>query len=482
MEKIKQIEQLLLRSRRMRWVLIGVTLVILAATILLASLQLRAGIREQIAGRNGEVLHAVALWQMETDAQEIELVGPMTDPANLLSVVLKTSKLKFVVAARLFDARGEFVGAFPINVQETALDPRCLPTLAQLRPVTRFFPALPLARLFLPEGAAKADDRTMPLLEVNVPLHTRADNRLNGIAQFSIEGSDIAAEFAHLDRRLAIQGLIAFFVGGGTLVVVIAWAFRRLRQAHDLLGERTNSLLRANQELALAAKTSAVGAITSHLIHGLKNPLAGLQSFMSGLLPSESQSPETDWQQAVAATHRMQNLISQVVTVLREEDGPAQYEVTLAELAELVAAKVRGLSVESGVRLVTQVNGETVLPNRAANLVALILLNLAQNALQAAPRGKTVALSLKDCGEHIVCEVRDEGPGIPPHLMANLFAPCKSSKEGGSGIGLAISKQLANHLGAQLELTRHSPGGCLFVLTVPTGVPAGKKQDVLLRR
>src|SRR5437867_2201350 len=426
MEKIKQIENLLLRSRRLRWVLIGATLLILATTIFLASLQLRAGIREQIAGRNGEVLHSVALWQLETDAPVIELLGPITDPANLLSVVFKTSQLKVGVAVRVFDANGKFVAADPLNVRETALDPGYLPTLAQLKPVSRFVPALPFSRLFLPEDAVPPDDRTMPLLEVNVPLHTRADNRLIGIAQFNIEGSDIAAEFAQLDRRLAIQGSIAFLIGGGTLVGVIGWAFRRLRQAHDLLGERTNSLLRANQELALAAKTSAVGAITSHLIHGLKNPLSGLQSFMSSVLPSESESPEADWQQAVAATRRMQNLISQVVTVLREEEGPAQYEVTLAELAGLVATKVGALSVETGVSFVTQVNGEALLPNRAANLVALILLNLAQNALQATPRGKTVALSLRHCGEQIACEVRDEGPGIPPHLMANLFAPCKS--------------------------------------------------------
>src|SRR5256885_10117139 len=50
-----------------------------------------------------------------------------------------------------------------------------------------------------------------------------------------------------------------------------------------------------------------------------------------------------------------------------------------------------------------------------------------------------------------------------PELTAHLFAPCRSSKEGGSGIGLAISKQLANHLGAQLELKSNSPAGCVFV-------------------
>ena len=477
MERITQIEQLFLRSRRLPWVLIGVTLFILAATILLASLQLRAEIRKQIAGRDGELLHPVAILQLEADAPELELLGPITDAANLLHVVLKTSRLlKSVVATRLFDANGRFVEAFPPYVQEGALEPESLPALSRLKPVSHFLQAVPLSRLFLPEDDAPEPDKTMPLLEVNVPLHAGAENRLIGIAQFNIEGSGIAAEFQQLDRHLALQGLIAFFVGGGILMITITWAFRRLRQAHQLLAERTSSLLRANQELALAAKTSAVGAITSHLIHGLKNPLSGLQNFMSGLALPEVASPEADWEQAVIAARRMQSLINQVVNVLREEEGAVEYEITLSELAEMVSDKVRPLSVQTGVKFLSRLNGEVVLPNRDANLVALILVNLTQNALQATPKGDAVTLSLTQCGEQIVCEVRDEGPGLLPELTAHLFAPCKSSKEGGSGIGLAISKQLANHLGAQLELKSNSPAGCVFVLTVPTNVASEKSR------
>src|SRR5439155_170285 len=141
MERITQIEQLFLRSRRLPWVLIGVTLLILAATILLASLQLRAEIRKQIAGRDGEVLHPVAILQLEA---EIELLGPITDPASLLPVVLKTSRLlKSVVATRLFDANGRFVEAFPPYVREGALEAENLPALRRLKPVSHFLQAVP---------------------------------------------------------------------------------------------------------------------------------------------------------------------------------------------------------------------------------------------------------------------------------------------------------------------------------------------------
>ena len=475
MENISPIEQLLLRSRRLPWVLIGVTLASLAGTILFATLQLRARIREQIAGRDGEVLDAVAFMHLATDLPEIEKFGPITDPENQLGVVLKTSRLKGVVATRLFDANGNFARAFPPNVRDAALDPQSLQGLRELKPVSRFHRAVRSSNLFLPEVKTSSDtERTLPLLEVNVPLHTAADRQLLGIAQFIIEGYSIAAEFSQLDRNLARQALAAFLVGGGTLTLTTLWAFRRLRGAQLLLAERTRSLLQANQALALAAKTSAVGAITSHLIHGLKNPLSGLQNLVASLASEDADSPDADWQQAIVATRRMQSLINQVVNVLREEEGSAQFQITLPELAEMVVSKVRPLSLETGVRFTTQVKGGAALPNRTANLVALILVNLVQNALQATPRDKGVSLILTDSAENLVCEVRDEGPGFPDALANNLFSPCKSTKEGGSGIGLAISKQLANHLGAALELKSHSPTGCVFVLTVPANIDLEK--------
>jgi signal transduction histidine kinase len=220
----------------------------------------------------------------------------------------------------------------------------------------------------------------------------------------------------------------------------------------------------------LAAKTSAIGTVTSHLIHGLKNPLSGLQTFVSALAATSADAPKDDWEKALASTRRMQTLINQVVAVLREEEGSSQYEVTLAELAEIISSRVHPLTIETGVRFTTQARGEAVLPNRAANLVALILVNLVHNGLQATPKGKSVTVTLSHAEEQIRCEVRDEGPGFPEALRGSLFKPCQSTKEGGSGIGLALSKQLANHLGAALELQSSDLTGCVFALILPASL------------
>ena len=108
-----------------------------------------------------------------------------------------------------------------------------------------------------------------------------------------------------------------------------------------------------------------------------------------------------------------------------------------------------------------------VLSNRDANLVMLILENLIQNAVQATPAGKSVRLTVADAENGLVFEIADEGSGLPENVRASLFSPCRSTKPGGSGIGLALSKQLATQLGAELSLQTSTPQGSVFRLILP---------------
>jgi signal transduction histidine kinase len=476
MEKVAPIQQLLLRSKRLPWLIIGLALAVLGGTILVGRQQLRDKIRDQLVERDGEVLHAVALGHMQELEDDFgsDVFGAADSTENLLAVLLKTSRLKGVIAALLFDSSGQFREALPMDTLETKINSRDLSALKQWQPVSHFYPASRLSQVFLSAEFDEKSDKPVPLLEVNVPLHSQKKDRLLGIAQFIIEGQSLAARFARMDRNLTVQALAAFGVSGGLLVAGLLWAFRRLRQAHQLLKDRTESLLQANQQLALAAKTSAVGALTSHLIHGLKSPLSGLQSFVSSLDPAQGGMPAVQWEEASAITRRMQTLINQVVSVLREEQGFKQYELTLADLAGILAARMEPLARQKGVQFITRRETDEGVPNRIANLITLILMNLVQNAIEATPSGKSVHISFVRAGDRLISEVCDEGSGMPEFVKNNLFSPCHSHKEHGSGIGLAISKQLANHLGANLELKRSNSEGCVFSLSIPAGLTAAE--------
>lgn len=456
-------------------VVIGLTLLIFAATILLAGLQLRQKIRQQITSRNGEILQAVALMQQFADDSELDPADSVEDPASQFTSLVKTSPSQGILAARLFDPAGRFVIAYPGYVTEAKLDESDLPALMRLKPVSHFHTGARLASLL--KHAAETSPpagQTAPLLEVLIPIHASYNTALLGVAQLILDGAGIAAEFATLDHDLILQATTAFITGGLIIVTALGWTFRRLQRANALLEGRTADLVRANQELALAAKTSAVGALTAHLIHGLKNPLFGLQTFVAGRGQEPTSGSDTEWRVAVATTRRMQAMINDVLRVLREENDAAAYNLSLAELVELLTTKLKPTASAAGVQFLTRLGAAGELSNRDANLVALILENLIQNAIETNARGKTVKLVIEVRDEQLVFEVHDEGPGFPAELRDTLFRPCQSTRAGGSGIGLAISKQLANHLGAELELKRSSPDGCVFALTLAAR-PAVKK-------
>jgi signal transduction histidine kinase len=451
----------LLQSRHLSWLTAALGLAVLAGAVALTALQTRQSIREQITGRDGAILQAVA--HMHLNQAVTDSLGAPEDSATLLTVALQASRLKDVLGVRVFDAQARMLDAFPADLLEGALSPGDLPALARGQPVSRFHPAFVVGEIFLENGDPDARD---PLLEVNVPLHPGADGPLAGVVQFLVDGDSVSREFARLDGNLFLQAAVTFLAGGLILVAAIAGAFRRLQRTHRLLAERTERLIEANRELALAARTSAVGAVASHLIHGLRNPLAGLQNYVRSLAAAPAQGTAADWEQAVASTRRMQAMIHEVIAVLRDEQSGVRYEMPVEELAAAVERKIQPLCRERRVALAVRIETPAELPHRVANLGALILGNLAQNAVEASPRGGQVAFRVFEDEQGLVCEVRDGGPGFPAGRA--VFAPGLSGKEGGSGIGLAICKQLAGHLGAGLELRENSPRGCVFALILPT--------------
>jgi signal transduction histidine kinase len=251
------------------------------------------------------------------------------------------------------------------------------------------------------------------------------------------------------------------------VVLALGLAFHRLQAVNRQLVERSASLLRANEELALAAKTSAVGAVTSHLIHGLSSPLTGLQNLVAQRSGADRATSDTDWQHAIALTQQMQTLIGEIVRVLREHQGGQQYELTLAELVGILADRMTPLAQAAQVRFHREESDAAILTNREANLVLLILENLIRNAIEATPASGVVKLTATADSTGIQFEVHDAGPGLPAAVQEHLFQPCRSTKPQGNGIGLAICQQLAHHLGARVELSRSSAQGCVFTLRLP---------------
>lgn len=444
------------------------TLAVFAGVVAFVTLQLREGLRERILLGKAETLSAVASMQLAIGAQSFAELGVTEIPGELLDAVLKVSNFPGVLAIRVFDADRRFSGAVP---RELSDEPPAADEWTE-RPVAKLQPRAKLQLLSGGSADGRGREGAVLLLEAWVPLRRSQGARPAGIAQFWILGDEIAAEFATLDRRLFIQSALAWLAGAVVIVVAFIWAFRRLATAKLALELRTEDLQRANRELMLAAKTSALGAVTAHLIHEIKNPLAGLEVFMAG--QAELGASGDDGRELVAATEltrRLRTMINDVVGVLRDEQHGAHFELTVGEIGELAMERVRPSANKVGVRLAAEFTSGQSLPGRRANLAGLVLRNLLQNAVEASPPSGIVRLiggALGDGGFEF--SVEDRGSGLPDAVRAELFRPCASGKPGGSGLGLALSQQIAQQAGGRIELVRSNAEGTCFRLVLDPGV------------
>jgi signal transduction histidine kinase len=443
-----------------------VTLFIFAVVVAYVTLWLRSGLHEQVLRREAEALTEVASLQLANEAEALAKLGLADAPGELLNAVLKTSKLRGVFAVRVFDAEKHFSGAVPAPWSDAPPTDEEWAQLVAGKPLARLHPRESAADIV---GLAPATNtkRSDDLLETWLPLKPVDSTALAGAAQLWTDGHAVALEFDALDRRLALQAALAWAAGAVMIAVLLSWAFRRLAHANRELRLRTDDLLRANRELALAAKTSALGTVAAHLMHELKNPVAGLEQFMANQIEPRGHG-DSGGELAAASelTHRLRTMINDVVAVMRDEQADSRFELTCGEIIELAVAKVQSTAAARGARIRTAVETNDTLPARRTNLIGLVLHNLLQNAIEASGPGHTVRVEARADDHVIRFAVADEGPGLPLAVRERLFQPCTSTKRGGSGLGLALSQQLARQAGGRIELVRSDANGTCFQLVV----------------
>jgi signal transduction histidine kinase len=298
-----------------------------------------------------------------------------------------------------------------------------------------------------------------------LPLHERDETELVGFIRYYIDAQPLSYELAAIDRRIQSQTTATLAIGTGLIALVLATAYLGLSRAQRAVAERNEQLTRANFELTLSAKASALGQITSHLIHGLQGSVAGLRAVVS----SHDRSPLSteDWQSAAGYTEHMQNLIQETVGMLGDIEAKASYELSGHELAETMRQRHTAQAASHGVTLSVQDDFRHTLDSHRGSLVCLIAANLIDNAIAATPAGRSVNVSLNHRDGHLSLVVTDQGTGIPESIRSHLFQPGRSSKLGGSGLGLAISQLLARQIGADLTLGQSDHEGTTFNLTVP---------------
>ncbi len=227
---------------------------------------------------------------------------------------------------------------------------------------------------------------------------------------------------------------------------------------------------RVRAEAASEAKTAMVGRIS----HELRTPLHTILASLELIPPAETTDRHVA--RAASAAGHLLDLVGDLLDVARIGSRDLGLEREPVGVDSVLDAAV-GLANLDGDRIVrTGVDGCRVLVDERRTIQVLV--NLLANAAEHAPPGTAVTVDRRVVGDRIEITVADLGPGLDPAVRDRVFEPLVtgSGDEGGVGLGLAISRGLAEAMGGTLVAVDR-PVGAAFVLGLPAVVTVADGPD-----
>jgi len=289
--------------------------------------------------------------------------------------------------------------------------------------------------------------------------------------------------FAH--QLLTVLGRFTDYtrrIGAGDFTPIMP--ARRYRDEFSDLALALNRMVRELEHrqrvLVESHKLRAIGTLVAGVAHELNNPLnnvmltaAMIEEDFEGLADDEKLEMVQD---ILSETERSRKIVRNLLDFARESETrnePLDVGRIVEEAVQLVANQVRMARVRLDV-----VVPETLPPIHGdRQMLTQVFVNLIINALDVVPEHGQIGISIHPDREegYLTVDVRDNGPGIPEHVLPRLFDPFFTTKPKGrgTGLGLSVSQGIIHKLGGFLRVSSRVGEGSTFSVVLPvTAVPS----------
>jgi signal transduction histidine kinase len=227
--------------------------------------------------------------------------------------------------------------------------------------------------------------------------------------------------------------------------------------------QRQTHLMRAEQMVAL-------GQVAAGFAHELRNPLTAIKGLIQVNRKEleERNVPADDLRVIEHEIRRMERSLQNFLDFARPA-VPKRQRIPLLAVIERVVSLVEGRSRKQQVAIETKALSAPLWVDADQDLIQQLLLNLVLNALDAMPQGGQIRIEARaESNGQVTVGVRDSGPGIAPHILPVVFERFVSSKETGVGLGLPVSRRIAQEHGGDLTVENLPEGGAAFTFQLPS--------------
>ncbi|MFP4055289.1 MAG: sensor histidine kinase [Candidatus Brocadiia bacterium] len=221
-----------------------------------------------------------------------------------------------------------------------------------------------------------------------------------------------------------------------------------------------------------AFQLSTLSELAAGVAHEINNPLTTISGWMQ-IFVSEAGEGDPVREQLASIQEELDRIARIVDKLVAFAQRPsAEREVLDAnELLRSVVSFLEYQMLNANVRMTTDLSPQVRAVEGNASELKQVFLNLMLNARQAMPEGGTlrVATAAGEGGRWVEARFEDSGHGVPEEARERLFEPYFTTRaeEGGTGLGLAVSREIVRKMGGELELESTSPRGSTFLVRLP---------------
>lgn len=244
----------------------------------------------------------------------------------------------------------------------------------------------------------------------------------------------------------------------------------------ETLRRRNTELVRANRELKRtqakllrAERLSVMGRFSSLILHDIRNPISILRGFaeLALLNPDDTATVKKNLSRILDEADRLNRIASELLDFSR---GEISLTLSIVDLRDLVKKTLDTVADAFAARAIqpradVQFAGPVILDH---DRMLRVLLNLADNSRKAMPRGGTFTVSVAREDSRLLIDVADTGEGMDEEVQKTLFEPFEThSKEGGTGLGTVIVKNIVEAHDGTLTFTSQKGKGTTFRISLP---------------